>query len=274
MEVESQQQQEVPNSLSTSKALKKALIILNFTMLTLGAAGTPLLLRLYFLNGGTRIWLSSWLQTAGCPLTLIPLSISYCHRRQNLYLNLNLNFRPKTRTFLITAPLFLACTVLGLLIGLDDFLYAYGLSYLPVSTSSLLISTQLGFTALSAFLLVKQRFSAYSINAIVLLSLGAVVLGIHSNGDRPKGEGKGQYFVGFVMTLGAAALYGLLMPLVELTYAKAKQAITYTLVMEMQLVMGFFATVFCTVGMIVNKDFQVTIARQLLNIDTAMHVQL
>jgi len=274
MEVESQQQQEVPNSLSTSKALKKALIILNFTMLTLGAAGTPLLLRLYFLNGGTRIWLSSWLQTAGCPLTLIPLSISYCHRRQNLYLNLNLNFRPKTRTFLITAPLFLACTVLGLLIGLDDFLYAYGLSCLPVSTSSLLISTQLGFTALSAFLLVKQRFSAYSINAIVLLSLGAVVLGIHSNGDRPKGEGKGQYFVGFVMTLGAAALYGLLMPLVELTYAKAKQAITYTLVMEMQLVMGFFATVFCTVGMIVNKDFQVTIARQLLNIDTAMHVQL
>ena len=274
MEVESQQQEVLPNNTTSKSLINRALIILNFTMLTLGASCTPLLLRLYFLNGGTSKWLSSWLQTAGCPLTLIPLSISYCHRRQNLYLNLNLNFRPKTRTFLITAPLFLACTVLGLLIGLDDFLYAYGLSYLPVSTSSLLISTQLGFTALSAFLLVKQRFSAYSINAIVLLSLGAVVLGIHSNGDRPKGEGKGQYFVGFVMTLGAAALYGLLMPLVELTYAKAKQAITYTLVMEMQLVMGFFATVFCTVGMIVNKDFQVTIARQLLNIDTAMHVQL
>jgi hypothetical protein len=33
--------------------------------------------------------------------------------------------------------------------------------------------------------------------------------------------------------------------------------LTYALVMEMQLVMGFFATAFCTVGMIVNNDFQV-----------------
>jgi hypothetical protein len=55
-------------------------------------------------------------------------------------------------------------------------------------------------------------------------------------------------------------LYGLIMPLVELAYkhaAKGGSALTYALVVEMQLVMGFVATAFCTVGMIVNKDFQV-----------------
>uniref|UniRef100_J3MYB1 EamA domain-containing protein n=2 Tax=Oryza brachyantha TaxID=4533 RepID=J3MYB1_ORYBR len=65
--------------------------------------------------------------------------------------------------------------------------------------------------------------------------------------------------MGFFLTLGAAALYGLILPLVELAYKHAAgggRAVTYALVVEMQLVMGFFATAFCTVGMIVDKDFQ------------------
>jgi hypothetical protein len=59
------------------------------------------------------------------------------------------------------------------------------------------------------------------------------------------------------MTLVAAALYGLILPLVELTYKKSRQEINYTLVMEIQMVMCLLATVFCTVGMLINKDFQV-----------------
>jgi hypothetical protein len=49
---------------------------------------------------------------------------------------------------------------------------------------------------------------------------------------------------------------------VELAYRRAAgaggRAVTYALVVEMQLVMGFFATAFCTVGMVVNKDFEVS----------------
>ncbi|TYJ35440.1 hypothetical protein E1A91_A05G236800v1 [Gossypium mustelinum] len=59
------------------------------------------------------------------------------------------------------------------------------------------------------------------------------------------------------MTLAAAALYGFVLPLVELTYKKAKQEISYALVMEIQLVMCLVATGFCTVGMLVNNDFKV-----------------
>uniref|UniRef100_A0A453QPE8 Uncharacterized protein n=1 Tax=Aegilops tauschii subsp. strangulata TaxID=200361 RepID=A0A453QPE8_AEGTS len=92
-----------------------------------------------------------------------------------------------------------------------------------------------------------------------LLRVHAVVLGLHVSSDRPAGVSKGQYWLGFLLTLAAAALYGLVLPLIELTYKRAAgggRVVTYALVMEMQLVMGFFATAFCTVGMIVNNDFQ------------------
>ena len=85
---------------------------------------------------------------------------------------------------------FFAAAVIGVLTGVDDFLYACGVSRLPASTTSLIIASQLGFTAFFAFLLVKQKFTPYSITA----------------------------------------LYGLVLPMVEMTYNKAKQTITYTLV--------------------------------------------
>ncbi|CAD5186346.1 unnamed protein product [Musa acuminata subsp. malaccensis] len=236
-----------------SKGLRRVLIGLNCVLMALGNTGGPLLLRLYFRSGGKRQWLSSWLVTGGWPLIFLPLLVTYLHRRRH-------QIRPShihpTKLFFITPRLFLACAFLGLLTGLDDFLYAYGLSFLPVSTSSLLISTQLAFTAFFAFLIVKQKFTPYSINSVALLTVGAAILGFHVSSDRPDNVTKSEYYMGFILTLGAAVLYALIMPLVELMYAKSKQAITYTLVMEMQLVMGFFATAFCTVGMLVNKDFQ------------------
>ncbi|XP_008812221.1 purine permease 3-like [Phoenix dactylifera] len=249
MEMESQQQQQPATKNQISKHLRWFLMALNFAIMVIGSTVSPLLLRLYFLKGGSRKWLSGWLQTGGWPLIFIPLAISYAHRRGG-------GGGGGTKLYLMTPPLFLACTVLGLLIGLDDYLYAYGMSYLPVSTSSILISTQLGFTALFAFFIVKQKFTSFSTNAVVLLSIGAVMLGLHASGDRPEGESNTLYYLGFAMTLAAAVLYAFILPLVELTYAKAKQVVSYTLVMEMQLVMGFFATVFCTVGMLVSKDFQ------------------
>ncbi|KAK4402425.1 Purine permease 3 [Sesamum angolense] len=80
--------------------------------------------------------------------------------------------------------------------------------------------------------------------------------GINSRGDRPAGVTGKEYALGFALALGAAALGGLMLPLVELTYAKAKQAVTYTLVLEIQMMMCVFAAAFCSVGMLINGDFQ------------------
>ncbi|KAM0860309.1 hypothetical protein ACQ4PT_046628 [Festuca glaucescens] len=78
---------------------------------------------------------------------------------------------------------------------------------------------------------------------------GVVVLGLHASSYRPKGVSRGQYWLGFFLSLGAAVLYRLVLPLVELTYKRAAgrgRVVTYALVVEMQLVMGFFATAFYT----------------------------
>lgn len=247
MDVETQHRPNNKHQDHLSRSVKRTLVIVNCCILILGTTGGPLVSRLYFYQGGKRQWLSCFLETGGWPLVFIPLIASLIYRRRS---------DPTAKAVFITPRIFAACAVLGIMTGMDDFLYAYGLSFIPVSTSALLISTQLAFTALFAFLIVRQKFNFYSLNAVALLTLGAAILGMHASGDRPSGVSKAEYFKGFFLSLGAAALYGLVLPLVELTYAKATQAITYTLVLEMQLVIAFFATVFCTIGMIVNHDFR------------------
>ncbi|KAL2492600.1 Purine permease 3 [Abeliophyllum distichum] len=210
---------------------KKTFLVLNCILLILGNCCGPLIIRLYFIKGGKRIWLSSCIQTAGFPLTLIPLFVSYVHRRR--WSATNFTAATSTNKLVLMKPwIFAASTIIGILTGLSNYLYGHGICLLPVSTSSLIVATQLAFTAGFAYLLVKHKFTAFSINAIVLLTAGAEVLALHTSGDRPEGVSKKEYALG------------------------AKQAVTYTTVLEIQLVMCFFATAFCTVGMIINKDFQ------------------
>ncbi|KAG0497622.1 hypothetical protein HPP92_002313 [Vanilla planifolia] len=156
----------------------------------------------------------------------------------------------------MTPPLLLSCTVLGVLTAAVNLFYAYGLFYVPVSTSSLLLSTQLCFTSVFAFLIVKQRFTPFSINAVMLLTMGAVVLGVNAGRDRPEGVRSRKYFLGFCMTIGAAVLDGLLPTLAELMYMKVKREVTYLLVLETQVVIGFVATFCCAVGMLIHGEFQ------------------
>ncbi|KAM7268432.1 hypothetical protein ACFE04_010598 [Oxalis oulophora] len=225
----------------------RTLLVINCLLLAIGFTGGPLLMRLYFIHGGKRIWFSSWLETGGWPIFLFPLIAAYFQRRQ----------KGPTNFFLMKPPLFIASAVVGVITGLDDYLYAYGMSLLPVSTSSLIIASQLAFTAGFAFLLVKQRFDYYTINTVFLLTFGAGILAMNADSDMPEGESTRQYVIGFIMTLGAAILYGFILPLVECIYQKCRQTMCYTLVMEFQMIMCLFATVFCTFGMFFNNDFKV-----------------
>lgn len=231
----------------TTGAMKKIFLAINCLILAIGNCGGPLVMRLYFIRGGKRIWFTSWLETGGFPIILIPLLAAYMRRRKAA---------ADAQLFLMKPRLFFGSAAIGILTGLDDYLYAYGVAKIPISTCALIVATHLGFTATFAFLLVKQKFTAYSVNAVVLLTVGSVVLGLHASGDRPEGEKKKEYFLGFFTTMSAAALYGFILPLVELMYLKAKQALNYTLVLEVQLIMCFFATAFCTVGMVINNDLQ------------------
>ncbi|KAK1385932.1 putative purine permease [Heracleum sosnowskyi] len=235
------------NEKGMSKSMKRLLLVLNCVMLGLGNCIGPQVQRLYFVKGGKRVWLSSCLETAGWPFLFIPIIISYLYRRNKGI--------PGTKLVSIRPALIIPCAVIGILTGADDYMYSYGVSLLPISTSALIIATQLAFTAGFAFLLVKQKFTSFTVNAVFLLCVGSVVLAFHTSSDRPANESNKQYFLGFFMTLGAAALYGFVLPAIELMCKKAKQPINYSLVMEMQVVMSFFATVVCAIGMVVNHDF-------------------
>jgi drug/metabolite transporter (DMT)-like permease len=249
-------------SCGSARLLRNPLLVVNFVLVVVGTAGGPLFLRAYYLHGGARKWLSASLQTAGFPILLVPLCVSFSRRKKKAAAAGSGG--GGTPFFLMTPRLLAASAGIGLMTGLDDLLYTYGLAYLPVSTSSILISTQLAFTAAFALLLVRQRFTAPSVNAVVLLSVGAAMLGMNAGGDRPAGVSRAQYAAGFAMTIAAAALFGLVLPIMELSQARqaarpGAAPVTYTLVIEMQLVIGLTATIFTAVGMLVNNDFHVSL---------------
>ncbi|KAL9234697.1 hypothetical protein vseg_009535 [Gypsophila vaccaria] len=234
-------------SSETSKYTKKFLLILNCVILAVGISCGPLVMRLYYLHGGKSIWLSSWLETGGWPVMIVPLLVAYIHRRAVDRSSKMVHLRPTTAFF---------AALIGLVAGAGDYCYAYGVKHIPVSTSSLILATQLAFTAGFAFILVRQKFTAYSVNAVALLTFGAVVLALHVSSDRPEGETSLQYYTGFFLTLASSAFFALMLPLIELAYKKAKHVDDYSLVMEFQLVLSFSATAMCTVGMFASGDYK------------------
>ncbi|KAK9156886.1 hypothetical protein Scep_003460 [Stephania cephalantha] len=235
-----------PMKSSSLKSLitKWWLLLLNAALLAVGTIGGPLLLRLYFLHGGSRRWIPGWLQTAGFPILLVPIGILYVRQGS-----------PRNGKFFASPKLLLCGVFIGLLTGIDSFMYSLGLSYLPVSTSSLLLSTQLVFTAVFALIIIRHKFTPYSTNAVVLMTLGSILLGISKSGDRPAGVTNAQYWLGFIVTLGAAALLGFMLPITEVSYTKVGKALTYSSVLQFQFVAALSATLFCTIGMLINKDF-------------------
>ncbi|KAK2659852.1 hypothetical protein Ddye_006385 [Dipteronia dyeriana] len=117
-----------------------------------------MLRRLYVLHSGKRVWFSSWLLTASWPVILLPITINYYMQRRNS----TPSSPSKTNLVSIKPPIFLAAAVISVLTGLDDYLYAYGVALLPVSMSSLIIASQLAFTAAlcTIGMLINKNFQA------------------------------------------------------------------------------------------------------------------
>ncbi|XVE55557.1 hypothetical protein DITRI_Ditri03aG0168700 [Diplodiscus trichospermus] len=97
--------------------MRKALLVINCILLSIGCGG-PLIMRLYFLHGGKRVW-------SGWPIILFPIGCAYMHRSRTISPSQN-------KLFYTKPPLFIAAAVIGVLTGLDNYLYAYGVARLPV----------------------------------------------------------------------------------------------------------------------------------------------
>ncbi|KAI3883582.1 hypothetical protein MKX03_016264 [Papaver bracteatum] len=242
--------QNTVDPITQKRVINWKLLILFCFFSAFGYIGGPMLQRLYYTHGGGRKWLSSMLQTVGFPVLVAPISYIYIKK-------VNGPSYDASWVFMMEPKLFIYSAVIGVALGLDNYMYSAGLFYLPVSTSSLLFSTQLAFTAIFAFIIVRQKFTFYSFNSVVLLTLGAAVLALNTSSDKPPGTTQAQYYFGFFLTLAGAALLGLCMPLIELAYGKSSEPITYSVVMQFQFVLSLFSTLVCLIGMAINKDFQV-----------------
>uniref|UniRef100_A0A0D3FES8 WAT1-related protein n=1 Tax=Oryza barthii TaxID=65489 RepID=A0A0D3FES8_9ORYZ len=70
------------NASPPARSRPSLLVIFSACLVLLGAGG-PLLLRVYFVHGGTRLWLSATLQISGWPLLLPPLCVSLYRGRRH-----------------------------------------------------------------------------------------------------------------------------------------------------------------------------------------------
>lgn len=211
------------------------LLVVNYLMLFAGSLSSSLLSKFYFIHKGSSKWVSTWVQCAGFPLLLIPILLT-CFLRAS-------QRKPFTD---FTPKMFLYSIFVGLMLGLNNLLISWGVAYLPVSTSALLLSSQLVFTLVLSAIIVKQKINFSNLNCVILITLSSIILGLDSSNQRPQGLTRRNYFIGFFCTVGAGLLFSLYLPVMEKIYRNVR---SYQLVMEIQLIMEIAATVLATTGM-------------------------
>ena len=228
------------------KTLKTLALLVSIILLVVGVQGAPLLTRIYFLHGGARIWVTSFVQFAAFPIVL-PFIYGAHYRSQ----------QRETSAIYLSGKIKAASVVLGLIGAFNSWVYSYGVMAVPISTGTLLLATQIIFTGLFAFLRVRQKFTAFSVNAVVLLVIGIVLLGVQSSSDRPPGDSAKKYLYGFFALIAAAVLLGSTFPLTQWVYVKFKQNSSLSTILEMQIITSITGTVFCAVAMAINYDYRV-----------------
>ncbi|KAK9706926.1 hypothetical protein RND81_07G161200 [Saponaria officinalis] len=185
-------------------------IALYILLVLVGQSAAVLLGRLYFDKGGNSKWMATLVQVAGFP-ALFPLYKFFRKEKTP-------NYTPTTHL----SPLKIASvyTFFGLFLAAMCMLYSIGLKYMPVSTFSLICSSQLAFNALFALFINSQKFTSYIINSVVLLTISSTLLCFHSDSSLPKGVSRRQNVIGFICTVGCSAGYGLQLSLTQFAFQR------------------------------------------------------
>lgn len=242
VQIQMHDQEETNTASATTKKCYMFLLGINYMLLFVGSISSSLLSKFYFNHKGNSRWVSTWVQSAGFPLLLLPIYVPF-------YVFKSTQRKPFTR---FTPKILMLSILIGFLLGFNNLLFSWGNSYLPISTNSLVLSSQLVFTLITSVIIVKQKITYANLNCVILLTLSSVLLALGSNHDKPKGLTRTKYFIGFFSTIGAGLLFALYLPVMEKIY---KKVYCYSMVMEMQMVMELAATILATLGMTIDGGF-------------------
>ncbi|KAJ9188579.1 hypothetical protein P3X46_003924 [Hevea brasiliensis] len=145
---------------------------------------------------------------------------------------------------------------LGVLIAGDTMLYSTGLLYLSASTSSLICASQLAFNATFSYFINFEKFTYLILNSVVVLSFSAALIAVNDDSDGPSGVSKCKYIIGFLCTLGASAIYSLLLSLMQLSFQKIIKKETFSVVLEMQIYISLVATCVSIIGLFASGEWK------------------
>ncbi|KAK3132694.1 hypothetical protein QOZ80_6AG0526400 [Eleusine coracana subsp. coracana] len=217
------------------------LLFLSSAAMLTAFPASSLLSRLYYTNGGQSKWILSWAAVAGWPLPALLLV--------PLYLLGKASPTPLSLTLCFWYAL------LGLLSAADNLMYAWAYAYLPASTASLVAASSLAFSALFGRVIVKNRLNLSSLNAIVVITAGVVIVALDSGSDRPPGVTARQYALGFVLDVLGSALHGLIFALSELVFVKVLGRRSFHVVLEQQAAVSLCAFAFTSAGLAATDGF-------------------
>jgi hypothetical protein len=231
-----------------SKRLRWWAVVLVNTVLVLGGQSVATLLgRIYYDQGGKSLWMRTVVQSCGVPLA-IPLL---------------LYFRPKTSSAAPRPRLVVVAAIyagLGVLLAGDNLMYSYGLLYLPMSTYSIIQATQV---AVFSYFLNKEKMRALILNAVVLLTFSAALIGVSQKSeDTGSAIPKGKFPAGFALTLSASALFSLILSLTQLTFEEVLRSDALYTVMELQFWSNAAAACVSVAGLFVSGEWS-TIAGEM-----------
>ncbi|XP_020205142.2 probable purine permease 10 [Cajanus cajan] len=218
-----------------------------YIMLLLVAQCTATILgRLYFEKGGKSKWVAALVQSAGFPI-LVPL-LFYSQK----YAKPSHSSEPKPK---IPILLFIYL-VFGLITSAMDLLYAYGLSYLPLSTFALVCASQLGFNAVFTFFLNSQKFTPLIFNSVVLLTLSVTLLASSAESEDTKDLPKEKRIIGFFCALAGSAAFSLQHCLEQLFYEKVMKTEILPAVLSINLYPLIISSGCTLVGLFVSGDWK------------------
>ncbi|KAI9127427.1 hypothetical protein K1719_001986 [Acacia pycnantha] len=242
---------EQSNTIKNKKRHQRWLrIFLYVVSVLLGQSAATLLGRLYYQEGGNSKWLGTLVQLVGFPILLplyfIPASI---HPSVTNTINNHEQSSMSKRAIVYV--------VLGLLVALNSYLYSVGLSYLPVSTYSLICSSQLAFNAFFSFFLNSLIFTPNIINSLVLLTISSVLLVFHTDPSSGSTQAsKHKYMIGFICTVAASAGYGLVLSLTQLAFKKVFKKESFKVILDLIIYQSLVSTMVILVGLFASGEFR------------------